>query len=347
MSSDADERPVAEDEDEATEATDSEMDDGATKATDRETDDGATEATTGDVSEETTERATEADETRADLAAQVELLAEENRRLRDEYVRARQHAHRRTALGLFAVGALALAGALAVPDSRTVLLALGGTGVFAGILTYFLTPQQFVAAEVGERVYAAFAATGAELVAELGLQDDRVYAPVRATDEAFADVRLFVPSRSDFLVPNRDRLESLFVVTGQERERGVSLSPTGGGLYREFESSMVDDLAERPADLADQLADALVEGFELAESATAEADPDGGRVTVEVAGSVYGRVDRFDHPVASLVAVGMAANLDAPVSVEVTTVESGPADYFVTCEWNPEAVEVAGEAGEE
>jgi hypothetical protein len=336
MSSDADERPVAEDE--ATEESGSEMDESG-----GEMDDGTTEAPTGNVREETTERATEADESRADLAAQVELLAEENRRLRDEYVRARQNAHRRTALGLFAVGALALAGALAVPDSRTVLLALGGTGVFAGILTYFLTPQQFVAAEVGERVYAAFAATGAELVAELGLQDDRVYAPVRTTDEGFADVRLFVPSRSDFLVPNHDRLKSLFVVTGQERERGVSLSPTGGGLYREFESSMVDDLAERPADLADQLADALVEGFELAESATMDADPDGGRVTVEVAGSVYDRVDRFDHPVASLVAVGMAANLDVPVAVEVTTVESGPADYFVTCEWDPDAVEATGE----
>ena len=293
-----------------------------------------------------------ADETTADLAAQVELLAEENRRLRAEYVRARQTTYRRTALGLFVVGALAVLGAVAFPHSSDVLFALGGTGLFAGVLTYYLTPEQFVAAETGERVYAALAATGAELVAELGLQDDRVYAPVRTTDDAFADVRLFVPNRSDFAVPDREQLDSLFVVTERERERGVSLSPTGGGLYREFESSMVEDLPERPTDLASQLADALVEGFEIAESAAAGGEPGGddrergsagGRVTVEVAGSVYGPVDRFDHPVASFLAVGMAVNLDAPVSLNVTPDEDGRADYFVTCEWDPETVAASGE----
>jgi hypothetical protein len=288
------------------------------------------------------------DETIADLTAQVELLAEENRRLRTEYVRARQNAHRRTALGLFVIGALAVLGGVAFPRSSNVLFALGGTGLFASVLTYYLTPEQFVAAETGERVYAALAATGEELVAELGLRDDRVYAPVRATDDAVADVRLFVPNRSDFAVPDREQLDSLFVVTERERERGVSLSPTGGGLYREFESSMVEDLAERPTDLAVQLADALVEGFEIVESASAGGDPEGGereqgsaggRVTVEVAGSVYGPVDRFDHPIASFLAVGMAANLDAPVWLDVTPDEDGPADYFVTCGWDPEVVE--------
>jgi len=287
-----------------------------------------------------TERETTAeDETVADLAAQVELLAEENRRLREEYVRLRRTTHRRTALGLFAVGALGVLGALALPQSRNVLFALGGTGLFVGVLAYYLTPGQFVAAETGERVYAALAATGAELVAELGLQDDRVYAPVRGTG---AGVRLFVPNRSDFAVPDRDELDSLFVVTDDDRERGVSLSPTGGGLYREFESAMVEEVEEHPAALAAQLADALTEGFELVESASADPDPAGGRATVEVAGSVYGPIDRFDHPVASLLAVGLAAALDRPVSLDVTPAEDGPADYFVTCEWDAADVEERG-----
>jgi hypothetical protein len=276
-------------------------------------------------------------ETVADLAAQVELLAEENRRLRTEYVRARRTTHRRTAFGLFAVGALAVLSAVALPQSRDVLFALGGTGLFAGLLTYYLTPERFVAAETGERVYAALAATGAELVTELGLQDDRVYVPVHATDDGGAGVRLFVPNRSDFAVPDRDELDSLFVVTENDRERGVSLSPTGGGLYREFESTMVEATGDRPTALAAQLADALTEGFERVESASADADPEGGRVTVEVAGSVYGPVDRFDHPVASLLAVGLAAALDRPVSLSVTPVEDGPADYYVTCEWDGDA----------
>uniref|UniRef100_UPI000E25BD3A hypothetical protein n=1 Tax=Halorussus litoreus TaxID=1710536 RepID=UPI000E25BD3A len=297
-----------------------------------------------------------AEESAADLAAQVELLAAENRRLREEYVRARRTTDRRTALGLFAIGALAVLGGLALPGSREVLFALGGTGLFGGLLTYYLTPEQFVAADTGERVYAALATTGAELVAELGLQDDRVYAPVRGGESAdgsdangeqvsgrarHGEVRLFVPNRSEFAVPDGDDLDSLFVVTGDERERGVSLSPTGGGLYREFESAMVETVESRPAALAAQLADALVEGFELAESASADADPAGGRVTVEISGSVYGAVDRFDHPVASLFAVGLAATLGAPVSATVTPAEDGPADYFVTCEWEPDAVESA------
>lgn len=291
-------------------------------------------------------------ETVANLAAQVELLAEENRRLRAEYVRLRRTTHRRTALGLFAIGALAVLGGVAFPASREVLFALGGTGLFAGLLTYYLTPEQFVAAETGERVYAALAATGAQLVSELGLRDDRIYAPVRGAvadgenDSKTAGVRLFVPQRSDFAVPDRDQLDSLFVVTDNDRERGVALSPTGGGLYREFASAMVESVEEHPDALAAQLADALAEGFELVESASADADLDdgrrpggGGRVTVEVAGSVYGPVDRFDHPVASLVAVGLAATLDQPVSLDVTPAEDGPADYFVTCEWDADGVE--------
>ncbi|MFC7058818.1 hypothetical protein [Halovenus salina] len=39
-----------------------------------------------------------------DLAAQLELVEEENRRLRTEYARARQSKYRRTAYGLFVVG---------------------------------------------------------------------------------------------------------------------------------------------------------------------------------------------------------------------------------------------------
>lgn len=280
----------------------------------------------------------------ADLAAQLDLLAEENRRLREETVRAHQASYRRTALGMFAVGALAALAAVAFPDSRNVLFALGGTGLFAGVMTYYLTAERFVAAETGERVYAALAATGAELVAELGLQDDRVYVPGRTTGEEVADVRLFVPNRSEFAVPDAESLDSLFVVTERGRERGVALTPTGGGLYRAFESAMVEEAATRPADLGVQLADALVEGFELAESARADADPDGRRVTVEVSGAVYGPVDRFDHPVASLFGVGMAAALDAPVSLDVTPAENGPADYFVTCEWDD--VEPTGEDAE-
>ena len=274
-----------------------------------------------------------------DLAAQVELLADENERLREEYVRARKSDYRRTAAGLLGVGLVAVGGALAFPAAREVLFALGGTGVFGALLTYYLTPAQFISAETGERVYRAVAATGAQLVGELGLQDARVYAPARATGDEFADVRLFVPQRRDYAVPNPDALDSLFVVTTDERERGVAVPPTGGSLYREFDSSMADDLAGSPAGLAAQLTDALVETLELAESARSETDAGNGLVRVELSGTAYGPLDRFDDPVVSFLAVGLADALDAPVEVEVTPEETGD-EFVVTFEWDPERAAV-------
>ncbi|WP_135854098.1 hypothetical protein [Halorussus salinus] len=270
-----------------------------------------------------------------DLAAQVELLADENERLREEYVRARRSDYRRTAAGLLGVGLVAVVGALAFPSAREVLFALGGTGVFGALLTYYLTPAQFVAAETGERVYRATAATGAQLVGELGLGDARVYAPARATGDEFANVRLFVPQRRDYAVPAPDELDSLFVVTDDERERGVALPPTGGSLYREFDSSMADELAASPAGVAAQLTDALVETLELAESARAETDAGNGVVRVEVSDATYGPLDRFDDPVVSFLAVGLADALAAPVAVEVAPEEGGDV-FVVTYEWDPE-----------
>lgn len=276
----------------------------------------------------------EADE---NLAEQVELLVAENQRLRSEYVAARRSSYRRTAVGLLAVGVVALAGAVAFPDSRTVLLALGFTGLFGAVLSYFLTPERFVSAETGERVYTASARTGDLLVGELGLRDVRVYAPAPGGDDS--PVRLFVPSASDYRVPDVAELAHLFVVTDDARERGVSLHPTGGLLYREFESAVADEATEAPAAAARQLADAVVEVFELAESASPDVDESGGRLAVGVTDSAYGPVDRFDHPVASLIAVGMAATLGVPVTAEVTATPDGRADYLITCEWDADATE--------
>lgn len=277
-------------------------------------------------------------ETAEDLAAQVDLLAEENRRLREEYVSARLANHQRTALGLLVVGAVAILGAVAFPNSRTVLFALGGTGLFGAVLTYYLTPERFVAAGTGERIYDALGKNGERLVAELGLQAVRVYVPARSdSDGSTPSARLFVPQHSDYVVPAADQLASLFVVSDDDRARGVSLAPTGGALHREFRTAMAGDVPERPAALADQLADALVEGFELVEGARASLDPNAGRATVEVAGSAFGAVDRFDHPVASFLAVGLAAELAVPVTAEVTPEEDDSDTYLVTCEWDPDA----------
>jgi hypothetical protein len=276
-----------------------------------------------------------ADAEATELAARVDVLAEENRRLREEYARARRARHRRTALALLGVGALAGLGGLAFPDARTVLFALSGTGVFAGVLTYYLSPERFVSAGVGEGVYRALAANGVAIATDLGLQDDRLYVP---TDGPTADApaRLFVPQHAEYDVPDRAALDGPFVVTDAERSRGVALSPTGGPLFDEFERALSGDLRDEPAALAAQLADGLTEQFELVERTRTAGEGTDGRLSVGVAGGAYDPVDRFDHPVPSFLGVGLAVGLDRPVAVETTPAEDDRVDVLVTCSWDEE-----------
>ncbi|MCU4973222.1 hypothetical protein OB955_10755 [Halobacteria archaeon AArc-m2/3/4] len=259
-----------------------------------------------------------------EATAQLELLVEENRRLRSEYAQARQTRYRRTALGLTVLGTIAIAGGILFPDGRQVLFALAGTGLFGGLLTYYLTPGQFVAAEVGERVYGAAATNEAALVSELGLREDRIYLPGNGTIPA----RLFVPQYLEYDYP--DDLTAPIVTEGNQR--GLVLEATGAGLFEEFERTLATDLATDPTPLSNQLTDAIVEQFELAQRATPDVDTEDGRLTVAVSGSAFGAVDRFDHPIASFLAVGLAVGLDTPVELEVARGDDR-ADWLITCRW--------------
>lgn len=261
-----------------------------------------------------------------ELAASVELLAEENRRLRNQYALVRQSRYRRTAVGLAGIGTLAALGGLVFPDGRDVLFVLAATGLFAGVITYFLTPGQFVAAEVGERVFAAAAANYAAIVDDLGLRDDRRYVPTGEPERA----RLFVPRHADADLP--EELTRPFVADPDQR--GLVLEPTGAGLFREFDRTLATELASSPGPLADQLSDGLVNGFELARSVKTDVDAASGRATVAISDSAFGRVDRFDHPIASFCAVGFAVALDRPVTLEVVSSDDGE-EWLVTCRWDP------------
>jgi hypothetical protein len=249
---------------------------------------------------------------RVDLEARLDLLTEENRRLRREYTRVRTTQYRRTAFGLASIGAIAtLAGGL-FPGARTVLFVLGAIGLFGGLLTYYLTPERFIPATVGERVYTAFAATAEGIVTELGLSTTRVYVP---TDDT---TRLFVPQQDVFELPATDALVETFVATTDDNARGVTTDPTGARLFQEFDRVRSGPLADGRRSLADQLVEALVEQFELVDSVRVELDSETDRVVFGITGSNYGAVDRFDHPVASFLAVGLARGLDTPMTVSVT-----------------------------
>lgn len=273
-------------------------------------------------------------ETVEELAAQVDVLREENQRLRSEYVRARQTEYHRAALASGFFGVIAALGGFVFPDTRATLFALAGIGIVTGILTYFLTPEQFVTAELGERTYTALATLGNNLVSELGLQDTHIYVPTQTTTgERAANVRLFIPQHATYDVPDEEALSSLFVVTENKRARGASVPPTGATLFHEFTQTMTDSLADTPSDLADQLTEAVVQGFELADDVVPDTDPDAAQVTVGIRDSTFGAVDRFDHPLSSFIATGLAEGLDTPVQLKTITTEDDQFDYLLTYTW--------------
>ncbi|KYH24881.1 hypothetical protein HAPAU_29730 [Halalkalicoccus paucihalophilus] len=276
---------------------------------------------------------TELDE-RTTLAAQVELLQEENQRLRRAFSHARRTDYRRSATGLAILGVLAIGGAVLFSTVRTVLLALGATGLFAAVLSYYLTPERFVSAAVGEYVYAASVGNYDRLITELGLQETRLYIPTAhaGANASQQSARLFVPEHQEYTVPAREDLDSLLVLTDDLQERGAAFEPTGMELFREARQAIAGDIADEPDSLCSQLADAVVDVFELADSATTEVDGNDGRASIGITGSAYGAIDRFDHPVASLFGTGFALGLETPVTVEVTTGDDR-ADYLITCRW--------------
>lgn len=254
-----------------------------------------------------------------DLALRVARLEAEADRLRSEYALAGRLQYRRTALAFLATGLVAIAGGILFADARSVLFALGGTGVFGAVLTAYLTPERFLAADVGERVYTALADNGSALVEDLGLSDARVYARAEGVgpDGGVDPVRLFVPQHVPWRLPPTDALTSPLVVTDAVAERGLSLQPTGAPLFAAFDRARHGPPADAPAALGDQLTDALVEQFELVTAATTDVGEDGRVITVGVTGSAFGAIDRFDHPVASFLAVGCVRGLETPVAVSV------------------------------
>ncbi|WP_226479965.1 hypothetical protein [Natrinema amylolyticum] len=287
-----------------------------------------------DLSRDTDGIAVQVDEAdRSELTERVTLLTKENERLREENERLRGgntpngSPYRRMGLCLALLGALSGLAAIVFRDSQGVLFAIGATGLFGGLLTYYLSYGRFLDAAVCEGIYTAVATNGATIADELSLRDEHIYVP-----DGRDGARLFVPERSEYDVP--DTLDGS-ICGDDSRQEGVILESTGAGLLREFDRTLSDDLPDAPPELAVSLADALVEQFELAERVDPSVDYADGRgsATIAISGSALGDVDRFDHPIASFLAVGFAAGLERPVSLEVTPGDDRT-EWVVNCQWN-------------
>jgi hypothetical protein len=300
-------------------------------STESETESANTTQSTDAITENPASTETKTD---AELAAQVELLADENKRLRELVAAAQRSRYRGTAIALCGVGLLCGLLGYVTPAASTVLFALGGTGVFGGVLTYFLTPDRFISADVGRRVYTATAESFERLAGDLGLSDRRVYvatstAKQNETREATPSSWLFVPQSESTTIPEATALDAAFVV--DDGQRGLSLRPTGSGLFEAVTTSLTEPLGTTAESLCAQLSDAIVEDLELAQTVEYETDPQDGRVSVRIIDAVYGDGTRFDHPIVSLLAVGLSTGLETPVETTVT----GTEPLTVTFRWEP------------
>lgn len=235
------------------------------------------------------------------------------------------------AFGTISIGAVAVG--VFFPSVRTVLFALGGTGLFAVLLIYYVNLEQSVSATVSEQVYAAHADTYAELASELELKESYVYVPVDQSGPSDrGPVRLFVPRYADYVLPSDDQLRAVIVEPPEPRSQGLSVQPTGSDLFETFRSTMLNRVSNSPSVLADQLAEGLVDSLEIATRATPHVTTGEKRISITIEGSAFGAVDRFDHPIASFVATGIALQLSQPVELSVAA-DDGRADYVITCRW--------------
>jgi hypothetical protein len=279
------------------------------------------------------EDAADTDDSDAGNAEEIASLRRENARLRRRYERLRRGQYRKTAIVLLGLGIAGLVGAVLFPPVRDVLVVLGAIGVFSAAVTRYLSPEQFIPVDVGATVFGAHASNHAAIVDELGLQETTVYVP----DADRETVRLFVPEHRDYALPSAAELRDTFVVADEETRRGLAVTPSGVGLFEEFDRNRDGPLGTDPGTLARQATDALVELFELVETATAETDVEDGRLTVRIGGCRFGSASTFDTPVASFLAVTVARGLDTPVVTEVTP--EAEEEFVVTCRWEPASAE--------
>lgn len=259
-----------------------------------------------------------------ELEARIRELEAETERLRRTAAVAYRRRYRRSAFAMGVLGLIAFVGAVLFTNVRTVLIALGGTGLFAAILTYFLTPERFVAATIGERVYGTTADNETAIVEDLDLQGVPHLVP--ATGSA-APARLFVPLNSSIAIPESINDDAPFRL---EEQQGLALEPTGAALYE----LLVDTNGTLPNSvdaLASIVADALLEQFELVDTVDVDTEP--GRATLAVNESAFGQFDQFDHPVASFLATTIAVEQDTPVRIEIDQADDR-SNWLVTCRWD-------------
>lgn len=210
---------------------------------------------------------------------------------------------------LFVVdGVVCFYGATVVDGLGEVLIALGGTFVFAGIISYTLSAERTLPTAVGESLYGSVDANERALVEEYGLSSDAVYIPQSGREPSATVVYRW---SNDVPLPDESAGLGLYAIDGELT--GISLYPSSSDLFDHFERTLVDEVSHLPEQLVMQLSEALTDGFELADDVVSTYDSTNGLLEFEMNGLALNREAGFDNPIQSFLAVGVACGLDCPV----------------------------------
>ena len=261
----------------------------------------------------------------SDADARIAALEAENERLRADYRRAIQTRYHNAARALAVLGVVAIGFAWLLPGSRDVLLALAGTGLFASVLIYYLTPERLLVASLAEHSITTYGETLTAQIGELGLEETFVYVP----RGEFGDVRLFVPQHAQFERPDDTTLEETFIVTSTDEERGLALDPVGEAILDDV-TSYPPAADSSPRAFATTLTEILVEVLEIADTVEVQGEP--GELVFTWDGGLASAGDYPDNPLMSVIGTGLATHVDQPVSL---TLE--PDAKSVVCRWDEDA----------
>lgn len=222
-----------------------------------------------------------------------------------------------TGMGLFVIlSGLCFGGGLLVPPLRKPLVALGCASLFGAILLYVVTPERFLAADVVRSIESATSRNLTSLVGRVDVAPTPRYVP---TDSG---VKLFFPDLATDPTPPPAELSG-------DPGQGLVLEPVGCELV----SEMVFPTDEIPADTFDAmelLSPFLTDQLGLAERMAVESH-DAEHVTVRVTGNVFDTDEPLDHPIQSVLSVGLALAVGKPVQPTLTAVEEG--EFLITFRW--------------
>lgn len=224
---------------------------------------------------------------------------------------------------LVGIGVVGVAGGVVATETALlsatlgpVLLAVGAVCLVGGVLAWTLFGEQGIPATTARGVYESLSANQESLLAVFELSEKPVYVPTGRDPESEPRDAVRVLYLADEVTAPETVDADVTVLGGGPGKRGVALEPAAGPFLARFHRDLPGEPSDDIDTLADQLADAAVESFDLATSVRTVADATSPDAVFEISGQRLGSTTR-DSPAISFLAAGLAAVLQAPIVLTV------------------------------